>query len=529
MINHGCFSMAKLLMMAAALATAAVAGEEVKTGSGMLEGTLNASGTVRIFRGVPFAAAPVRDLRWQPPQPVVPWDGVREADEFGPHCMQGKVFGDINTRGKEMSEDCLYLTVWAPAEASDKPLPVYLWFYGGGFAAGAGDEPRYDEETFARQGIVAVNANYRLGVFGFMAHPELTKESPHHASGNYGMLDQVAALEWVRRNIAAFGGDPHRITIGGESAGSLSVSALMASPLSRDLFQQAVGESGAFFGSVGGRGMPSLAESEKQGLAFEKLAGAQSLAELRAKSADELLATAMKMNRGFGFWPIVDGYFLPADVETIFAEGKESKVPLLAGWNADEVRMGVILAKVKPNAKTFPEQLRKQFKDKAEEALKVYPAATDAEALQSAGDLASDNFIVYGTWKWIDMQTKTGEPVYRYEFDRDEPVPDALKKMGVQSLGAPHASELEYVFDMLQSKKADWQPDDQKVADSMNRYWANFIKTGSPDGPGMAEWPDYTKTHEVMHLNTECQALPEQHRDRYEFLDSVASSARGTK
>ncbi|MGO4879297.1 MAG: carboxylesterase/lipase family protein [Bryobacteraceae bacterium] len=519
MIVSGWFKIAKLFFMAAAAVSVVTAGEIVKIDSGSLEGALNADGSVRIFRSVPFAAPPVGNLRWQAPQPVAQWTGVRNAQEFGAHCVQGKVFGDIEPRGKEMSEDCLSLTVWAPAKPSSRPLPVYLWFYGGGFAAGAEDEPRYDAESFARRGIVAVNANYRLGVFGFMAHPELTKESEHHASGNYGLLDQVAALEWVRHNIAAFGGDPHKITIGGESAGSLSVSALMASPLSRDLFQQAVGESGAFFGKVGGHGMASLAESEKKGEAFATSMGAKSLAELRAKSSDEVLAAAMKMERGFGFWPIVDGYFLPSDVESIFAEGKQSKVPLLAGWNADEVRMQVTMHK--PTAKTFTEQLQTQFKDKADEALKVYPAATDEQAVQSAGDLASDNFIVFGTWKWIDTQTKTGKPVYRFEFDRTVPIPAAMKSMGVKSLGSPHASELEYVFDTLASKKADWQPDDQKVATTMNEYWANFIKTGNPSGPGLAKWPNFTKTHEVMHLDTVSKALPEQHRDRYVFLESV--------
>jgi para-nitrobenzyl esterase len=518
----------KWAVMTAVLATAALAAEQAKIDSGALEGSMNAAGTVRIFRGVPFAAPAAGELRWQPPQPVKPWSGVRNAQEFGPHCMQGNVFGDIYPRDKVMSEDCLNLTVWAPAQPANQLRPVYLWFYGGGFAAGAEDEPRYDAESFAKRGIVAVNANYRLGVFGFLAHPELTQESAHHASGNYGLLDQVAALEWVRRNIAAFGGDPHRITIGGESAGSLSVSALMASPLSRGLFQQAVGESGAFFGSVGGRGMPTLAETEKHGEAFAKSAGAATLAELRAKSAEDLLAAATKMDRGFGFWPSVDGYFLPASVQSIFAEGKQSQVPLLAGWNADEVRMGVMMAKEKPNTKTFPEQLQKQFKDKADAALKVYPAATDEQAIQSAGDLASDNFIVFGTWKWIDMQARTGKPVYRFEFDRAEPVPENMQKMGVKTMGAPHASELEYVFDTLPSKKADWKPEDQTVAQTMNAYWANFIKTGNPNSAGLPEWPDFAKTHQVMHLDAVSHALPEQHRDRYEFLESVQLTG-GTK
>jgi len=475
---------------------------------------------------VPFAAPPVGNLRWQAPQLVQPWDGVRNAMDFGAHCVQGKVFGDIDAPGG-MSEDCLNLIVWAPAKASDKPLPVYLWFYGGGFAAGGNSEARYDGESFARKGIVVVNANYRLGVFGFLAHADLTKESPHQASGNYGLLDQVAALQWVRKNIAAFGGDPNRITIGGESAGSLSVSALMASPLSRDLIFQAVGESGAFLGQVGGRGMSSLADAEKAGATYADSVGAKTLAELRAKSADDLLKAAMKVNNGFGFWPIIDGYCLPGDVGATFAAGQQARVPLLAGWNADEVRMAVMMNPQKPTAKTFPDQLNKQFKDRGADALKLYPASTDEEAIRSAGDLASDSFIVFSTWKWIDMQTKTEQPVYRFQFDRGAPISREMAAMahGLKTLGATHASELEYVFNMLKSKKADWQPEDQKVADQMNEYWANFIKTGDPNGAGLAKWPSFTATHQVMHINTESKALPEEHRDRYVFFDSLQASA----
>ncbi len=517
--------MKNIFLIAIACAAALMAADRVKTADGTLEGTINFDASVRIFRGIPFAAPPVGDLRWQAPHSAQHWSGVRKADEFGGYCVQGQVFNDILPRSKAMSEDCLYLTVWAPAKPASAHLPVYVWFYGGGFAAGSGDEPRYDGESFARHGIVVVNVNYRLGIFGFFSHPELSKESGHNASGNYGLLDQAAALQWVHKNIAAFGGDPKKVTIGGESAGSLSVSALMASPLSRDLFQQAVGESGAFFGAVGGRGVPSLAESEKQGVKFATAAGAKSLAELRAKSSADLLKDATKNSAGF--WPNVDGYFLPTDVQTIFAEGKQSQIPLLAGWNADEVRMMVMMTKEKPNAKTFPEHLRQQFKDNADAALKVYAASTDEEALRSAGDLASDSFIVFGTWKWLEMQTKTGKPVYRFEFDQRVPIPDAMKSMapGVKSFGSAHASELEYVFNTLPSKKADWQPDDQKVAETMNDYWANFIKTGDPNGAGLAKWPNFTKTHEVMHIDTDSKALPETHRDRYEFLDSIQAPA----
>ena len=511
--------------MAILSAAATMAADRVKVEGGTLDGSTGTDSSIRVFRGVPFAAPPVGRLRWQPPQPVQPWSDVRSAAAFGARCMQTKVFDDIIFRSQSMSEDCLYLTVWTPAKSANERLPVYVWFHGGGFAAGSGDEPRYDGESFAKRGIVVVNANYRLGVFGFFAHPELTAESPHKASGNYGLLDQAAALRWVRDNIKAFGGDPARVTVGGESAGSLSVSALMASPLSCDLFQQGVGESGAFFGRVGGREPFSLAEGEKQGAAFGEANGAKSLGELRAKAADELLRAASKRENAMAFWPIVDGYFLPASVPSIFAEGKQSQIPLLAGWNADEIRMAVMMAKEKPNAKNFPEQLQKQFGDQTAAALKLYPASTDQEALRAAGDLASDQFIVFGTWKWLDVQAKTGKPVYRFRFDRTVPIPEAMKMTGLKSLGSPHAAELEYVFVTLESKKADWQPDDKKVAETMNAYWANFIKTGSPNGPGLAEWPNFTKTHEVMHIDTTSRALPEEHRDRYEFLETYQMGA----
>ena len=497
--------------------------ERVRVDGGFLEGGVGADPSIRVFRGVPFAAPPVGALRWAPPQPVQPWKGVRAADKFGAHCMQARVFDDIIFRG-EMSEDCLNLTVWTPAKSGKERLPVYVWFYGGGFTAGGSDEPRYDGESIAKHGIVVVNVNYRLGVFGFLAHPELTAESPHKASGNYGFLDQVAALQWVHKNIGAFGGEPQKVTIGGESAGSLSVSALMASPLSRDLFQQAIGESGAFFGSVGGRATPTLAETEKQGATFAAAIGVNHLGQLRAMPAEKLLQEASKPNGGFPAWPSVDGYFLTQDVASVYAQGRQAKVPLLAGWNADEVRMMVTLAPQKPNAKTFSEQLSQTFKDRAGDARKVYPAATDAEAVRAAGDLASDNFIVHGTWKWLEMQRRSGAPVYRFEFDRQVPIPDARKTaQGPATLGAAHASELEYVYETFDSKKADWQQQDRAVGQTMNAYWANFIKTGNPNGPGLPNWPEYGKSRSVMHLDVVSRAKPEDDRARQEFLESVVA------
>src|SRR5271165_3500137 len=287
----------------------------VKIETGQLQGTSNADQSVRIFKGVPFAAPPVGELRWKPPQPATSWMGARPADKYGPACLQTDVFGDIYFRDSQPSEDCLNLNIWIPAKAAEAKLPVLLWFYGGGFVAGANSEPRYDGEALAKKGIIVVEPNYRLGVFGFYPHPELTKESEHHASGNYGLLDQVAALQWVIRNIAAFGGDPQNITIAGESAGSLSVSALMASPLSRNLFQKAIGESGAFFpsGPSAGMRLRPVVDSEQSGVKFAESVGAKSLAEMRAKPGDELLQAAAKLSRGFGFGPNLDGYFLPTD------------------------------------------------------------------------------------------------------------------------------------------------------------------------------------------------------------------------
>ena len=240
-----------------------------------------------------------------------------------------------------------------------------------------------------------------------------------------------------------------------------------------------------------------------------------------------VLKASMKQGNGMGFWPIVDGYFLPADVQSIFSQGKQSKVPLLAGWNADEVRMMVLMSKEKPTAKSFAEQLRQKYNAKSEAAMKAYAASTDEEAMRAAGDLASDEFIVYGTWKWIDTQAKTGKPVYRFQFDRTVPIPEAMKGTGLKTFGSPHAAELEYVYGTFESKKADWGPDDEKTGETMNAYWANFIKTGNPNGAGLAKWPDFGKTHEVMHLNVESRAVPEAHRDRYEFLETVQKSPAG--
>ena len=512
----------------------AAAQNEVRTESGTVSGTLNSDNTVRMFKGIPFAAPPTGDLRWKPPQPPLSWQGIRPADKFGPACMQTDVYGDIHFRDVEPSEDCLNLTVWLPAHSAQANLPVLVWFYGGGFVAGGNSETRYDGENLAKKGVIVVSPNYRLGVFGFLSHPELTRESEHHASGNYGLLDQVAALHWVLRNIAAFGGDPHNVTIAGESAGSLSVSALMASPLSKDLFQKAIGESGAFFPSRPAHNMrlEPLAETEQLGVKFAESVGATSLAQLRAMPANDVLQAAAKMNRGFVFQPNIDGHFLPTDVRSIYEKGAQSHVALLAGWNANELDISVQLAPQKPTPKSFAEQAEARFDGDAHEFLKLYPAATDQEALHSAEALASDDFISFSTWKWMDMQTKTGKaPVYQYRFDQNPAVkPGAMiGPLPASEAGARHAAEIQYVFETLKFEEGiPWTVADFKVSEEMASYWTNFAKTGDPNGDNLPKWPpyDHHDGYQVMHLTGEGQgshaAKDAQQRARYEFLDAYS-------
>ena len=521
------------VMLAVLGGTRAVADDRVKTESGVVEGVGAASPGVRVFRGIPFAAPPEGALRWKAPQPAKHWKGVRKAAEFGPRCMQAPIYSDMIFRDradKPMSEDCLYLNVWTPAKSAKDGLAVMVWFYGGGFQAGSSSEPRYDGENFATKGIIVVSVNYRLGVFGFFSHPELTKESREHASGNCGLMDQIAGLRWVKKNIAAFGGDPDKITIAGESAGSLSVSALMASPLSSGLIRGAIGESGAFFGHPpAGSPMQALSETEKTGAKFAESIGAKDLAGLRAKTAEDLLAAVGK-DPSVRFWPNVDGYVLPQDVATIFAEGKQSHVPLLAGWNAQEASWAVVYAKEKPTAQTFPGQMHARFNDRAVEILKLYPASSDEEARESAIALASDLFITYITWEWLEQQNKTVQPaVYGYVFDRTPPVSPDMNVNGVspKELGARHACEIEYVFGALKSQPNPWEPVDYKVSDAMASYWANFTKAGDPNGSGLPKWPVYDSAGDfaMMHFGEEIQAAPQAHRERYEFWSGEPGKA----
>jgi para-nitrobenzyl esterase len=505
--------------LSAMLAASAFAADQVRTNSGVVEGTTSADGKVRIFEGIPYAAPPVGPLRWKPPQPVHPWSHVLQATEFGARCMQSHVFNDMVFRDNGPSEDCLYLNVWTPAKSADAHLPVMVWIYGGGFVAGSSSEPRQDGEYLAEKGVVVVSFNYRLGLFGFFAHPGLVKESPHHAAGNYGLLDQIAALEWVQRNIAAFGGDPQQVTIFGESAGSFSVSALMASPLAQGLFIRAIGESGALLGPT--LHAKSLAETEAAGAKFGESLGAPSIADLRAKPAEDLQQAAMKVG-AFTFEPNIDGYFLPESALSIYAAGKQAHVPLLAGWNKDEGNYHSFFRKLEPNVENYVKRAHEIFGDRAAEFLELYPAASDAEAIRSAQDYAGDEFTAFSTWKWLEMQYTTGKStVYRYEFDDAPPLPPSP----TAPIGAYHSAEIEFVFETLASKHLQWRPYDEKISDLMSTYWTNFAKTGDPNGTSLPQWPAYTNQdhYQVMHLSQDSHSAPDIHRPRYLFLDSLAA------
>ncbi|MEO6925011.1 MAG: carboxylesterase family protein, partial [Bryocella sp.] len=396
----------------------AVAQMVVATDSGKLEGAMASSG-VRQFLGVPYAAPPVGELRWKAPQPAEAWKGVREAKEFGHHCWQFGKYNDMVFRDAGPSENCLTLNVWTPAGAKPGTLPVMVWIHGGGFNGGGSSEPRQDGQWLAKRGVVVVSLNYRLGMLGFMTSPELAAESGHDASGNYGLLDQTAALAWVQRNIAGFGGDAKNVTVFGESAGGMSVSALMASPLAKGMMAKALGESGAAFWSAG---IPVRlrAEAEAHDSALvQKALGTTKIAELRKISA-EVLAENKALAPANAFPPCVDGYFLTDTLANIYARKEEAQIPLLAGWNKDEVRGKVTFAKVKPTAASFRAMAEKDFGDNAAEFLRLYPAKTDAEAVQSAGDFASDRFMAFTAWRWLEAHYDHA-PTFRYQFDLPAP------------------------------------------------------------------------------------------------------------
>jgi para-nitrobenzyl esterase len=482
------------------------------------------AGGVRVYKGIRYAAPPLGALRWRQPQPVPTWTGVRPSNAFGPNSLQGVVWGDIDPYAAGVSEDCLYLNVWTPAAPGDAArLSTMVWIHGGGFVAGSGAEPRYDGARLAARGIVVVTLNHRLNALGFLAHPELTAESDHLASGNYGFLDLVAALGWVRRNIAAFGGDPAEVTIAGESAGSIAASALMASPLAKGLFTRAIGESGALFASPT-RAPRSLAQAEVAGLAFMRRAGAKSLAELRALPADAILAAAP----GEGFGPIVDGWFLPRKPAEIFAAGEQSDVPLMAGWNKDE---GFNFTPLQGAGAKLPfaDHAQAMFGERAADALKHCPGGSTETEAAAAAALGGDLAIIHPTWAWIEAQKQSGRAdIFRFRFDRAPLTPQGwFGERSSHDAGAFHAGEILYVFDNLHA--FPWLIDDadRALATLTSSYWINFVRSGDPNGPGLPHWPSYRGAGSpVMALDAPAKAGPEEWRERHMFLKRAVDEGK---
>lgn len=460
----------------------------VKVSGGLVEGI--AADNLTVYKGIPFAAPPVGELRWRPPQPAAKWPAVRKADQFAPGCMQS--MGGPPPSGA--SEDCLYLNIWTPAKSPKERVPVLVWIYGGGFNGGATSIPVYGGEKLAKRGVVLVSIAYRVGLFGFFAHPELSAESPRHVSGNYGLLDMIAALQWIRRNIAAFGGDPKRVTIFGESAGGIAVSMLCASPLAKGLFHGAISQSGGSFGPssrmpVPGENMRVLADAEASGAEFAKAAGAPSLPELRALSAGNLLE-AGRRQRGMA-WPIVDGWVIPDDQYKLYEASRFNDTPILVGYNSDE------------GATFFPPRtpeeyiagVRKRYGPFADRLLLAYPTATDAVP-KTARDLARDSAFGWHTWVWARLQSKHGKgKAYCYYFDQHPEHPPGSPQAGY---GSPHGADVPYVFGHLDDMHRPVTPDDQRISDTMAVYWTNFAKRGDPSGQGVPAWPAFSDASPVV-------------------------------
>ena len=482
----------------------------------MVAGSTGTDKSIAVFRGIPFAAPPVGGLRWRAPQPVLPWAGVKNATEFSASCIQAltpKGFGPWThefVTQNNVSEDCLYLNVWTPAKSARDGLPVFMWIYGGGFQSGSAEVPIYDGEGLARRGIVVVTINYRVGILGFLAHPELTKESGYKASGNYGLLDQIAALRWIRRNIAAFGGDPRRVTIAGQSAGSMSVHDLVASPLAKGLFHGAIEESGgssldthSAVPVVTPRG---LREAEADGVKFAAAKGASSLAGLRAMSWQELMKPVPGGGSGMAamlrFSPIVDGYVLPESALRAMLGGKLNDVPTMTGCNLGEISGTILGPAPDVTADKFRQQARSRFGDKAQEFLKLYPAATDEQARASQTRSTRDEALT-GMYLWAQKRGATAKTAaYIYLWDHTMPGPNEAL------YGAFHTSEVPYVFDSLQTSDRPFTEVDKKIAAMMSDYWANFTRTGDPNGRGLARWPAVDARRQVMEVGDRNAPVP---------------------
>lgn len=487
---------------------------------GQIVGTIKDG--IRSYKGIPFAAPPVGPNRWRAPQPVVPWKGVRKAQEYGPAPMQNRAVAMFYSAklNVKVSEDCLYLNVWTPARRAGEKLPVMFWIYGGAFSSGLTGSPLYDGSSLAKKGVIVVSVGYRVGPFGFLAHPALSRESGH-GSGTYGLQDMAAGLRWVKNNIARFGGDPGNVTIFGESAGGTAVNMLAASPLARGLFHRAIAQSaGHPFAPVKRKadditGPPPLAMAEQQGEAFLARLGVKNIEAARALPADAV----QKATEGAGapsFTMPLDGYVLPDDPYRLFLAGKFNYTPILVGTNSDDAGMftppGMTLSKYRETVKGI-------FGDKADALLTAYPAATDAEAARAARHLLRDMTLAWGTWTWARLQSRQDKgAAYLYYFDRhDAKSPE----------GAAHGAEVPFVFGHVDPLFGRATPEDRAFSETMQRYWTNFARTGNPNGPGLTPWPAFREPDaRVLKFATDVSVQPIPNLEQLKVLDSYFAGRR---
>lgn len=457
---------------------------KVKVEGGWIQGTVE--GDLIVFKGIPFAAPPVGELRWRAPQPVKKWNSLKQATQFAPAPVQG---GNPPS-GK--SEDCLYLNVLTPAKSAKERLPVLVWIYGGGFSSGSTGEPWYNGEKLAKKGVVFVSIAYRVGQLGFLVHPELSTENPGHVSGNYGLLDQIAGLQWIQKNIAAFGGDPNKVTIFGESAGGISVSMLCASPLAKGLFHGAISQSGGSFGptrptTFPGENMKTLKQAEVAGQAYLQKAGVSSIAELRKIDADKL-PSGWDMGSA---WPIIDGYVIPDDQYNLYKAGKYNDVPVMMGYNSDE---GASFSPGK-TPEEYISGVKKRYGKFADALINAYPVGENSVP-KTARDLARDAAFGWHTWSWARLQSKTGKSkVYYYYFDQHPDYPVDSPQYGY---GSPHAQDVSYVFQHIDPSNPQTTKNDLEISEAMGRYWTNFAKVGNPNGKGVPEWPAFSDNNPVV-------------------------------
>ena len=480
--------------------------EQVKVEQGIVAGTVEDS--LRVFKGIPFAAPPVGGLRWKAPQSAETWEGVKITTAFAPAPMQG---GNPPS-GK--SEDCLYLNIWTPAKSDKEKIPVLVWIYGGGFSFGCTSEPVYTGEKLAKKGVVLVSIAYRVGQLGFLVHPELSAESPNKVSGNYGLLDMIAGLRWIQKNIAAFGGDPGKVTIFGESAGGIAVSMLCASPLANGLFQGAISQSGGSFGptrptTFPGENMKALQQAEESGIEYAQNAGVSGVAELREIEAGKLPAG---MGMG-GAWPIVDGYVVPDDQFRLYETGKYNDTPILVGYNSDE---GASFSREK-TPEEYINGVKLRYGKFADELVKAYPVGENAVP-KTARDLARDAAFGWQTWSWVRLHAKTGKSkVYYYYFDQHPDYPEDSPRYGY---GSPHGQDVAYVFGHLDASNPQTTQSDSEISEAMVTYWTNFAKYGDPNSEGVPEWPAFSDTNPaVMYFNQMSYPGPVPDAESLQVLD----------